>query len=235
MEYMQKHNATNLLNFWLTTETFRLSTLNRLKINSMSRLKHSSEVPKPRDSLAKRPVKTPKVVIQPNSEPNEQGNLEQSTKESCPHDDGICACGVDQLHSDVFADCCHSRNAASEPDSQNSVPGGERNTCENVNVGICTKYERDPASEERYWPQVSSVSSLLDVPDGQLLTKPGRSSSRVTFDLEPDYDDKEREFCRRRTRSIVIDAVSIYSKYISLEASHPLTLDESLRRQIESK
>jgi len=42
MEYMQKHNATNLLNFWLTAETFRLSTINRLRINSMSRLKSSS-------------------------------------------------------------------------------------------------------------------------------------------------------------------------------------------------
>ena len=41
MEYMQKQNATNLLNFWLTAETFRLSTINRLRINSRSRLKTS--------------------------------------------------------------------------------------------------------------------------------------------------------------------------------------------------
>ena len=60
-------------------------------------------------------------------------------------------------------------------------------------------------------------------------------SSKVTFDLQPDFEHEQREFCRRRTRSIVIDAVSIYSKYISLEASHPIGLEESIRRQIESK
>ena len=60
-------------------------------------------------------------------------------------------------------------------------------------------------------------------------------ASKVTFDLKPDFEHVQREFCCRRTRSIVIDAVSIYSKYISLEATHPIGLEESMRQQIESK
>jgi hypothetical protein len=58
---------------------------------------------------------------------------------------------------------------------------------------------------------------------------------KVTFDLKPDFENEERGFCRRRTRSIVIDAMSIYSKYISLEATHPFGLDEPLRRQVEGE
>ena len=91
----------------------------------------------------------------------------------------------------------------------------------------------------------SSLENGINQPDcsnqslvnnqGSLKTKDGVRTSKVTFDLTPDFEDGEHSFRRRRTRSIVIDAISIYSKYISLEASNPLGLEESIRRQIESE
>lgn len=53
---------------------------------------------------------------------------------------------------------------------------------------------------------------------------------KVIFDLILDFEDGEYSFRRRRIRSIVIDVISIYSKYILFEVLNLLGLEELIRR-----
>lgn len=266
MEYMQKQNATNFLNFWLTVETFRLSTINRLRINTMSRLKSSK-----------------------GENANAVGDTSDSTSESSHlltlQNSVDCACSsnmtTDQLcfvENDEFGDftgfkpepfsavysiskdtgdtllfcknCEHLINLSSSKKDVCNHCGhtiGYKQTSNNaVNCNVRSHYN------ERRTSANSSLENGINQPDcwnqplvnnqrsgdyesSDMKEKVGVRSSKVTFDLRPDFEDGEQSFHRRRTRSIVIDAISIYSKYISLEASNPLGLEESIRRQIESE
>lgn len=60
--------------------------------------------------------------------------------------------------------------------------------------------------------------------------KEGVRIFKVTFDLRLDFEDGEYSFRRRRIRSIVIDVISIYSKYILFEVLNLLGLEELIRR-----
>ena len=273
MEYMQKQNATNLLNFWLTAETFRLSTINRLRINSMSRLKTSkventssnmeenkavnsnSETLCIRSSLVE-----PNIVgnsnraadqLQSLDKDNEFGDFTRYEPESSAATDATARNSGNVL---LLCDKCgHLINPLS-PKKDVCDHCGQTFTCSNgqtidrtFNTGSCgpthniasnsivsglqNGINQDDISSHSNMKNTKGNMDCVDDPG----TLKGSRSSKVTFDLKPDFDNEQREFCRRRTRSIVIDAVSIYSKYISLEASHPIGLEESVRRQIESK
>lgn len=271
MEYMQKQNATNLLNFWLTAETFRLSTINRLRINSISRLK-TSKVDNTCTNLdGRKGVMSNSdiwCISSSSNESNTIGNSQGAASQlQCDSDNEfgdftgyepekserynasqnstnvllLCdKCGhfIDPPSSSkVVCDHCgqsignsHTSNGTSSFDDScgssykqppTSVSGGLQNGINQNNINNQSNVKDTQAA-----PQ--SISSDAGVLKGCRLSK-------VTFDLKPDFEHEQREFCQRRTRSIVIDAVSIYSKYISLEASHPIGLEESIRRQIESK
>lgn len=60
--------------------------------------------------------------------------------------------------------------------------------------------------------------------------KDGVRIFKVIFDLILDFEDGEYSFRRRRIRSIVIDVISIYSKYILFEVLNLLGLEELIRR-----
>ena len=268
MEYLQKHNATDLLNFWLTSETFRLSTINRLKINSMSRLKQSNSAQKMSDSLVQSSETSSTKVTPHVSEvhtnaaasigeglsndngdefgcftgytaPNEQKENNSRTAYEQDNNPGViiicdnCGNSLDSnsFIIDVCGKCGKSINGKGNFSSRDS-PDETASSVGNSNSTVC---ETSSASGEERNVLSAKGAWGLAASDEDTKTKAERSPSRVTFDLEPDYEDRRREFCRRRTRSIVIDAVSIYSKYMSLDASHPLALDENLRREIESE
>lgn len=257
MEYMQKQNATNLLNFWLTVETFKLSTINRLRINTMSQLKSSKG-----ESVN---------AIEDTSDGTSDSSQLYTLKNSV---DGtyISSGTTDQLRSvedDEFGDFTGYR-----PEPFSAVHSISKDAsdslllCKNcghlINLSLSKKdvcnhcghnfdYKQTSncaggsnesfGSNEQQTIMNSSLENGINQPDcsnqslvnnqGSLKTKEGVRTSKVTFDLRPDFEDGEHSFRRRRTRSIVIDAISIYSKYISLEASNPLGLEESIRRQIE--
>lgn len=262
MEYMQKQSATNLLNFWLTVETFRLSTINRLRINSR--------------------LKSPKV-----ENANAVGNTSDSTSDSSHlytlqnSVEGACSsnkttdqlCSVDNDEFGDFTGCKPEPFSAVHSISKDTgdtllfckncghlinLSSSKKDVCNHCGHTIGYKQTSNNAVScnvpsgynERQTSADNSLENGINQPDcyNQSLVnnqcsgdcersdtkmKVGLRSSKVTFDLRPDFEDGEHSFHRRRTRSIVIDAITIYSKYISLEASNPLGLEESIRRQIE--
>ena len=274
MEYMQKQNATNLLNFWLTAETFGLSTINRLRINSMSRLKTSkvdSTGTGVVDTMAVmsnsgalctnsslddcNTVGTSKGVVNhqqcQENDNNEFGDFTgyepenyTSANSSASNNAGILilcdSCGhlIDALSSNTCKDICdHCGQGIASNQTSNRT---SRDSCgASYKESSCFASELQNGINENSiiinQPNAKDTEGTAECVNNDAGTLKGFRSSKVTFDLTPDFEDERREFCRRRTRSIVIDAVSIYSKYISLEASHPVGLEESIRQQIESK
>ena len=258
MEFMQKQNAVNLLNFWLTSETFRLSTISRLKKNSMSRMKSAT---------------SGQALVNGSSETDSTGQLPQQSPSPLSKNERILSDGSSDSEFGSFSGYL-----------ENSEKTGPKQLLDKLNTGallICDKCGNIiDTSLERCTMCVSEVPNTTV--DGELTVRDGKHSEtrantndcssshskqvclsdklfnsgrlefdevfdsdkssnnktdmrKVTFDLEPDFENEEREFCRRRTRSIVIDAMSIYSQYISLEAAHPIGLDEHLRRQVEGE
>ena len=263
MEYMQKQNAMNLLNFWLTAETFRLSTINRLRNNSMSRLK-TSKVELSTNTDIDRNITSAfnSDTSHTGSSVNEQSK-DNSLKESRTQQQSIESdfgdfasyelessastgnsgdvllfcdkCGR-FIKSNKTCDLCGQGFSNSQTSNRISDLSGSTSS-ESSSAIISANNLQNGVNQEDIINSHSNINcsqaSTESVEDSGTL-KSSRSS-KVTFDLKPDYEHERREFCRRRTRSIVIDAVSIYSKYISLEASHPIGLEESMRRQTESK
>ena len=270
MEYMQKQNAMNLLNFWLTAETFRLSTINRLRINSMSRLKTSkaelstntdidrnitsafnsdtshtgsSVNEQSKDNSLKESRNQQQSIESDNNDFGDFTSYEPESSTSTGNTTGnngdvllLCdKCGC-FIESNKACDLCGQGFSNSQTSNRISDFSGSTSS-ESSSAIISANNLQNGVNEEDVINSHSNINcsqaSTESVEDSGAL-KSSRSS-KVTFDLKPDYEHQRREFCRRRTRSIVIDAVSIYSKYISLEASHPIGLEESMRRQIESK
>lgn len=256
MEYMQKQNAMNLLNFWLTAETFRLSTINRLRINSMSRLK-TSKVELSTNTDIDRNITSAfnSDTSHTGSSVNEQSNV-NSLKESIESDNNdfgdftsyqpessastgnngdvllLCdKCGR-FIESNKTCDLCGQGCSNSQTNDRISDFSGS--TSSESSSAIANNLQNG-VNQEDIINSLSNINCSQASTESVEGTLKSSRSSKVTFDLKPDYEHERREFCRRRTRSIVIDAVSIYSKYISLEASHPIGLEESMRRQIESK
>ena len=246
MEYMQKQNATNILNFWLTAETFRLSTINRLKINSVSRLK-TSKVDSPcthqndrkdmfSDSDAASSSGTCSFSAHAEREDGE-GDILQS--DNSDHDFGEFA-GYEPTATNSLAASTNETNQSTSSalfDKCGYIVAGNELDTRILNDSLRGARPKEPNSftgvTQNGINQDDSVNpSVVRNTQGSLK---GYQPSKVTFELKPDFEHEQREFCQRRTRSIVIDAVSIYSKYISLEATHPIGLEESIRRQIESK
>lgn len=269
MEYMQKQNATNLLNFWLTAETFRLSTINRLKVNSISRLKTSKI-----DSTATN-INEREVVF---------SNFDATNSFDLPSTSGLSE-GVNNEQHHIYVDNNdHDFGEFTGYEATNSNAAVSKVASTSRRVHFCSKCGRvikapllkkgvcdscghtivDSELNGKVFSDSSlsvrpkeSTSAAVGIQNGigdnnmgnQSIVKniqgPAEGSdedtcslqqclaSKVTFDLKPDFEHVQREFCCRRTRSIVIDAVSIYSKYISLEATHPIGLEESMRQQIE--
>lgn len=273
MEYMQVQNATNLLNFWLTAETFRLSTINRLRINSMSRLKSSkgnsssSAIP---DGAAPTMSNSSHLISLENSfdQRNTTGNSSGGADHACTLDDdnnefgdftgyepASCAssdstakntsdalllcnnCGglinASLSNKQMCDHCGHSiSNKQNSNNSNCSNSNCSSNQMTGFNSGLQNGINQMDINNQ---PVTKSTQGTTDSFNNDTGMQKEPRSSKVTFDLTPDYEHEERGFCRRRTRSIVIDAVSIYSKYISLEASNPIGLEESIRRQVESE
>lgn len=273
MEYMQKQNATNLLNFWLTAETFRLSTINRLRINSMSRLKTSKVDSTGTDVDETMTAMSNSGTLCTNSSLDESNTLETSkgvaNHQECPENDnnefgdftsyesqnsssadssarnnaGIlilcdsCEHVIDAPSSNTCKDICDHRgqsiasNQTSHRTSSDSCGASyKESSC--FASGLQNGINENSTINQ---PNAKETEGTTECVSSDAGTLKGCRSSKVTFDLKPDFEHEQREFCRRRTRSIAIDAVSIYSKYISLEASHPIGLEESIRQQIESK
>ena len=266
MEYMQKQNAMNLLNFWLTAETFRLSTINRLRINSVSRLKTSnaelstntdidrniasafnsdtshtgsSVNEQSKDNSLKESRNQQQSIESDNKDFGDFTSYEPESSTSTGNTTGnngdvllLCdKCGR-FIESSKTCDLCGQGFSNSQTSNRISDFSGSTSS-ESSSAIISANNFQNGVNQDDVRNTNCSQASTESVEDSGTL-KSSRSS-KVTFDLKPDYEHERREFCRRRTRSIVIDAVSIYSKYISLEASHPIGLEESMRRQIESK
>lgn len=277
MEYMQKQNATNLLNFWLTAETFRLSTISRLRINSISRLKSSkgesvSAIPvgdvsalsnsSPLCSLGNS-LNPPNTCGHPSEmedqscildgDNNEFGDFTGYEPESFTSADSIAKNSSEALllcsncgriinptssNKDVCDHCGHYHSTDhKQTSSNNAFSSSNSNYFSNQEAsfssGLPNGINQRNTSNQSEVGSIQGTTTCINNDTG--LTQKGIRSSKVTFDLTPDFENEQRGFCRRRTRSIVIDAVSIYSKYISLEASNPIGLEESIRRQVESK
>lgn len=266
MEYMQKQNATNLLNFWLTAETFRLSTINRLRINSISRLKSSKG-----ENVNASPSGDTSGTMSDSSHLYSLGNsLDQpytsskTADQSCTLDDDNNEFGdftgydqeqftaADSTSKDAsnMLLLCNNCGRLINPSSSKKDVCNQCGHCighkQTIDSTVTSGYSKQQigfnSSLENGINQIdSSNQSKVDIQrstdhiNNETRTQEGAPSSKVTFDLTLDFEHEERGFCRRRTRSIVIDAVSIYSKYISLEAANPIGLEESVRRQIESK
>lgn len=275
MEYMQMQNGTNLLNFWLTAETFRLSTINRLRINSMSRLKSSKG-----ESTSAVPYGDPPTMLNSSHlhslenslhQPNACANSSEAADHALILDDDnnefgdftgyepasfASADSTTKNSSDVLLLCNNCGQIINPSASSKDVCDhcgqsfGDKQTSNNSTFNY--SYFNCSSNQEAVFSgglqngilnnmdinnqsKVESIQGTTDCINNDTGTQKGIRSSKVTFDLTPDFEHKQRGFCRRRTRSIVIDAVSIYSKYISLEASNPIGLEESIRRQVESK
>ena len=273
MEYMQKQNATNLLNFWLTAETFRLSTISRLRINSMSRLKSS----KGETASA---IPDGDVTALPNSlllcsmgnslnQPNTCGSPSEVADQSCILDGDNNEFGdftsyepesftssipMEKNSSEVLLlcnNCGHIINPTSSNKDVCDHCGHKRTSSDNTSIssnlnhssnqearfsycsGLLDGLNQMNLSNQAEGESIQGTTNYINNDTGRRQI--GIRSSKVTFDLTPDFENEQHGFCGRRTRSIVIDAVSIYSKYISLEASNPIGLEESIRRQVESK
>lgn len=270
MEYMEKQNAMNLLNFWLTVETFRLSTISRLKTNSVSRLKAANHpngrITSGKDNETMATDNSSCVLSDVDSALGDSGIGEifssPSSTESAEviqrndNDDFGSFASYDPSVSEITSligqvnvsenpqKCSVIRNSSSscnhgKGDDRKSI--AELSNHSNINeTSKSSDIEPLTLSQREFMnrQQVSSGRSLDMMTDSCQIQSLDSSKSRglrVKFDLTPDYEDRQREFCRRRTRSIVIDALSIYTKYISLDSTHPFGLEESLRRQIEGK
>lgn len=259
MEYMQKQNATNLLNFWLTVETFKLSTINRLRINTMSQLKSSKgECVNAIGDTSDGTSDSSQLYTLKNSVDGAYISSGTTDQLRSVEDDGFgdftgyrpepfsAVHSISKDASDsllLCKNCGHLINLSlSKKDVCNHCGHNfDYKQTSNCAVGSNESF----GSNEQQTIMNSSLENGINQPDrsnqslvnnqGSLKTKDGVRTSKVTFDLTPDFEDGEHSFRRRRTRSIVIDAISIYSKYISLEASNPLGLEESIRRQIESE
>lgn len=274
MEYMQIQNATNLLNFWLTAETFRLSTINRLRINSMSRLKspkgentsaipdgdlptlsNSSDLCSLENSLdqhnacgnSSEAADNAWILDDDNNEfgdftgykPTSFASIDSNAKNSS---DVLLLCdNCGQIINPSASNknvCDHcGRCTGDKQTSNNSTFNNSYSNCSNnqeagFSIGLQNGVNTMDVNNQSKVESIQGTSNIFSNDTG---TQKGIRSSKVTFDLTPDFEHEQRGFCRRRTRSIVIDAVSIYSKYISLEASNPIGLEESIRRQVESK
>lgn len=271
MEYMQKQNATNLLNFWLTAETFRLSTINRLRINSLSRLKSSkgetaSSIPDG-DVTALSNSSLLRNIENSSNQPNTCGNPSEVADQSCILDGGsnefgdftgyepegvtssnhmeknsreallLCDnCGriiIPTSPNKDVCDHCGQKQTSSNKTFSSSNLNHSSNQEESLISGLPNGLNQMDLSNKAEVESIQGTTNYINSDTGQ--AQKVIRSSKVTFDLTPDFENEQRGFCRKRTRSIVIDAVSIYSKYISLEASNPIGLEQSIRRQVESK
>lgn len=243
MEYMQKQNATNILNFWLTAETFRLSTINRLKINSVSRLK-TSKVDSPctnqndrKDMFSDSDAASSSGMCSFSAHAErEDGEGDILQADNSDHDFGEFA-GYEPTVTNSVAASTNETNQSSSAlgDKCGYIVAGNELDTRILNDSLRGARPKEPNSSigvtQNGINQDDSVNpSMVRNTQGSLK---GYRPSKVTFELKPDFEHEQREFCQRRTRSIVIDAVSIYSKYISLEATHPIGLEESIRQQIE--
>lgn len=271
MEYMQKQNATNLLNFWLTAETFKLSTINRLRMNCIPWSKSSkgetaSAIPDGDVTALSNSLLLCSVGNSLN-QPNTCGNPSEVADQSCILDGDNNEFGdftgyepesftssnpMEKKSSEALLLCNHGGHIIHPTLSNKDVcdhcghkGSSSNNTSRSSNLN-------HSSNQEAYF---SYCSCLLDglnqldlsnqagaqtiqgtpnyINNDTSQRQKGIRSSKVTFDLTPDFENEQRGFCRKRTRSIVVDAVSIYSKYISLEASNPIGLEESIRRQVE--
>lgn len=272
MEYMQKQNATNLLNFWLTAETFRLSTINRLRINSMPRLKSSkgetaSAIPDGDVTALSNSLLLYSVANSLN-QPNTCGHPSEVADQSCILDgdnnefgdftgyepesfissnpmeknssEALLVCNnyghiINPTLSNTDV-CDHCEPKQSSSNNTSSSSDLNHSSKQEAHFSYCSSSLADGLNQMDLSNQAGAET--IQGTTNYLVTghrQKGFRSSKVTFDLTPDFENEQREFCRRRTRSIVIDAVSIYNKYISLEASNPIGLEESIRRQVESK
>jgi len=256
MEYMQKQNATNLLNFWLTAETFRLSAINRLRINSMSRLKSfkgetASAIPDEDVEMCNTCGSQSEVADQScilDGDINKFGDFTGYEPEGFTSSNPVeknssealllCSnCGhiinPTSSNKDVCDRCGHKRTSGNNTSSssnlnQSSNQEARFRNCSGLRDGL---NQIDLSN----WTEAEIIQGTTNyISNDTSQRRKGIRSSKVTFDLTSDFEN-EHGFCERRTRSIVIDAVSIYSKYISLEASNPIGLEESIRRQVESK
>ena len=287
MEYMEKQNAMNLLNFWLTAETFRLSTINRLKINSVSRLKAANQtddgngIVKNNSTDATENVEGVSADLNSAlgdsgiggvfSSPNSSGSADGFGRDdnddfgffasyvpsqcemvnSSGHSTGTqipaviltChSCGR-QLSSSSTCTNCNASGSGSRTNSgldrcsnTGTITGNVLPTHQMSTNDTLSSSSRDcPDGQPNHCTELPVAKYTTNSCENQVQESTKGRGLRVKFDLTPDYDDRQREFCRRRTRSIVIDALSIYTKYISLDSTHPFGLEESLRRQIEGK
>ncbi|XP_048583112.1 A-kinase anchor protein 10, mitochondrial [Nematostella vectensis] len=255
MEYMQDQNAINLLNFWLTAETFRLSTINRLKINSLSRLKstkHEEGLVNGGDQydgkispnlLLDHPVQgsdSRDRILSDSSTESEFGCFTQFNGPSGSTATNLLA-QLD-IGSVLFCDNCSSiidkRSKVCSVCGKNVSPDYGNDEDNELDLFAQSRHSMKgglfPISDQNPTSCTDGQDDTFTTDKNKILSDSKHDQRKVTFDLKPDFENEEREFCRRRTRSIVIDAVSIYSKYISLEATHPFGLDEPLRRQVEA-
>lgn len=261
MEFMQKQNAVNLLNFWLTSETFRLSTISRLKKNSLLRMKSStsgetlvngnSETDAPNYQKLPSPSSKNERILSDSSSDSEFGSFSgysDSSENTGPKQ------LLDKLNTGAILICDKCGNIIDRTLDKCTmcvleVPsatgdGGLTVTNSQNSETMSLDTERNCSSSHNKQDGTSSKifnTGRLEFDEVFSSDETSRNDNnktetrKVTFDLKPDFENEERAFCRRRTRSIVIDAMSIYSKYISLEATHPFSLDEPLRRQVEGE
>lgn len=258
MEYMQKQNAENLLNFWLTAETFRLSTINRLKTNSISRLKTSkvdstcTSQNDHKDMFSDSDATSSSDACSFSGHAEKEDTEGHNLKSDNSDHDFRELTGYEATATDSVAASTDLTNPSSTAlFCPKYDPSLKETLCDNCGYIVADK-ELDNRilndSLRGARPKESSSSTGVtqnginqDNVMNQSMARntpgslKGCRPSKVTFELKPDFEHEQREFCQRRTRSIVIDAVSIYSKYISLEATHPIGLEESMRQQIESK
>lgn len=223
LDFLKERDERNLLDFWLEAETFRMiseSKYRRRKPRSGSSISRKSSV-----SGSPALSRTPSYCAVSNKDSNKN--------ETCRNDELN-----DTLTSnDDTWNCSCSEDGDSLPDftavpSKNTYqPCLSENTVRTISVNSMhpSNHEWSEQTDDSDFAKLNSCSRTNSAPNfktsikASTLPKVTKSSTSL---------DGFRQ--RARTRSAIVDAVTIYSKYISLNAESPIFLPTPKRQEIEA-
>lgn len=233
MEFLQRQNAQNILNFWLAAETFHLSSRDKTLLCYKSRLKtkndHLNPVQKVNSNI--RNVQNDSGDVIPT-------NHMQSTDR---HDNTSEDLLLNRAKDDNSLDNSGNSNLISVQPSESSRFEDSMINYSASNATLKESFERRSSNHSSKDDNVRKDVTETQTNEGESdVSTLGLNYSAVEQtplsgkDCTSEQQKDETREHRRQSKTMMVDALSIYRHFISLDATQSLGVDENVRREVET-
>ncbi|XP_028400711.1 A-kinase anchor protein 10, mitochondrial-like [Dendronephthya gigantea] len=254
LEFLQKQDAQNVLNFWLAAETFRLSSREKFNPNSMMQSSHKASQNHLKANIGSNfesghsALRTGVLV---------PGNIPDSSRTQSKTFSGKSS---ETLNIIPSLECFDKDNPSNDTSHQDGYEVSS--TCDTTSLNLTSQnlnkssghLEIGSISPGLYTNNDNGHTKCNVNSNSQSQKRLDRDSSKCNLESANknelyDEDDENRIFQsqgkdetsihqarerRRMSKVMLDDALSIYRHFISLDATQPLGVDENMRRQVES-